>query len=145
MREQYRPRDKLLIAGIDPLERLKGIPLKLRAIEGFLHKYPDMVHKIRVVQVSELFNFSLLAIHLIHRSAFETFTIVIPRRPMNVELRYGISWNGLTRDFKLKVRLFHSSSKMKHRLRPEFHCGILQILWYGPTPASVLCSRNYIR
>lgn len=51
LRQKYKANGRLLIVGMDPIERLKGIPLKLRSIEAFLQSYPEMVHKISVVQI----------------------------------------------------------------------------------------------
>ena len=46
--EQWRSRysDKVIVAGIDRLERLKGIPLKLVAIEQFIEENPEWRGKI---------------------------------------------------------------------------------------------------
>lgn len=45
------PKDKTMIVGIDHVERLKGIPLKLKAFESFLNEYPQFADTCHFVQV----------------------------------------------------------------------------------------------
>lgn len=49
LRESFRGRKVLM--GIDRLERIRGLPLKLLAFEAFLKKYPQWVGKVVLYQV----------------------------------------------------------------------------------------------
>lgn len=49
LQEQYKPQ-KIVIVGVDALERLMGIPLKLLALEHFCIQYPQWAKKIHVIQ-----------------------------------------------------------------------------------------------
>jgi trehalose 6-phosphate synthase/phosphatase len=49
--EKYKSEKKAIIVGIDRVERLKGIQLKLFAIEHLLTSYPEWQDKIQVIQV----------------------------------------------------------------------------------------------
>ena len=44
--------DKVVFAGIDRMERLKGVPLKLLAFERFLEQHPEHVGKVTLYQIS---------------------------------------------------------------------------------------------
>ena len=48
LRQKYR--DKKIFAGCDNVERLKGIPSKMLALDGFLSRCPDFVGKAVLVQ-----------------------------------------------------------------------------------------------
>uniref|UniRef100_H3GDY3 Uncharacterized protein n=1 Tax=Phytophthora ramorum TaxID=164328 RepID=H3GDY3_PHYRM len=48
LRQKYR--DKKILAGCDTIERLKGIPSKMLAFDGFLSRCPDFIGKAILVQ-----------------------------------------------------------------------------------------------
>ncbi|TDH68269.1 hypothetical protein CCR75_003252 [Bremia lactucae] len=48
LRQKYR--DKKIFAGCDTIERLKGIPSKMLAFDGFLSRCPDFIEKAVLVQ-----------------------------------------------------------------------------------------------
>lgn len=43
--------DQMLIIGVDRLDYTKGIPIKFRALERALEKYPDLIGKISLIQL----------------------------------------------------------------------------------------------
>ena len=47
-----RSAKKFLVAGVDRMERLKGVPLKLLAFERFLEKHPDKAATVLLYEVS---------------------------------------------------------------------------------------------
>ena len=47
-----KTKDKTVFAGIDRMERLKGVPLKLLAFERFLETHPDRAGKVVLYQIS---------------------------------------------------------------------------------------------
>jgi len=51
LQKKFKTNEKTVIVGVDQVERLKGINLKLLAIEHFLLTYPEWRTKLQVIQV----------------------------------------------------------------------------------------------